>query len=74
MKLIHANIVYSEDRDRLAVYADSYIVVEDGRVKGIWPEIPERNGQRSFPSGTAGADVTGPLIRNVYVSLCQAGR
>lgn len=41
MKLIHADIVYSEDREQLAVYEDSYIGVEDGLVKGIWSEVPE---------------------------------
>ena len=29
MKLIHADIVYSEDREHLAVHPDSYIAVEN---------------------------------------------
>lgn len=41
MKLIHADIVYSEDREQLAVHEDSYIGVEDGLVQGIWKEVPE---------------------------------
>lgn len=41
MKLIHADIVYSEDREHLAVHPDSYIAVEKGKVKGIWPVTPE---------------------------------
>ena len=41
MKLIHADIVFSEDREHLAVNPDSYIAVENGIVKGIWPVIPE---------------------------------
>ena len=47
MKLIHADIVYSEDREQLAVHPDSYIAVEKGKVKGIWPVIPEE--YRNFP-------------------------
>lgn len=39
--IIHANIVYSNDREHLAVHPDSYIAVEKGIVKGIWPVIPE---------------------------------
>ena len=42
MLLIHANIVYSEDRTHLAVHPDSYIAVEQGRVQGIWPSVPEK--------------------------------
>ena len=36
------NIVYSKDRDELAVYPDSSIVVEDGRVEGIYEKLPEK--------------------------------
>ena len=39
--IIHADIVFSEDREHLAVHPDSYIIVEQGRVKAILPEIPE---------------------------------
>ena len=41
MELIHADIVYSQDREHLAVHPDSYIAVENGIVKGIWPAVPE---------------------------------
>ena len=41
MKLIHANVLYSKDRTHFAVYPDSYIAVDRGIVKGIWPVIPE---------------------------------
>ena len=41
MQVIHADIVYSEDREHLAVHPDSYIAVEKGVVKGIWPVLPE---------------------------------
>ena len=41
MLIIHADIVYSEDREHLAVHPDSYIAVEKGVVKGIWPVLPE---------------------------------
>lgn len=41
MKLIHANIVYSKDRNELAVFEDSYIAVDKGTVQGIWPVVPD---------------------------------
>ena len=41
MQIIHADIVYSEDREHLASHPDSYIAVENGRVKGIWAVLPE---------------------------------
>ena len=41
MQIIHADIVYSEDREHLASHPNSYIVVENGRVKGIWAVLPE---------------------------------
>lgn len=41
MQIIHADIVYSKDREHLAVHPDSYIAVDKGIVKGIWPVIPD---------------------------------
>ena len=35
MQIYHANIVYSKDRDELAVFRDSYIAVEEGTVVSI---------------------------------------
>ena len=31
MQIIHADIVYSKDREHLALHPDSYIAVEGGR-------------------------------------------
>lgn len=41
-ELYHGNILYSETREKLAVYEDSYLAVENGRVEGIYPCIPEK--------------------------------
>ena len=40
MELFHANIVYSKNQTELAVHNDSYLGVEDGKVAGIWEELP----------------------------------
>ena len=42
MEIYHGNIVYSESRNVLAVHQSSYIAVEDGTVKGIYPVLPEK--------------------------------
>ena len=41
MQLIHAHIVCSRDREHLEVHPDSYIAIEAGRVRGLWPQVPE---------------------------------
>ena len=69
MKLIHADIVYSEDREHLAVHPGSYIAVEEGRVKGIWPEIPEE--YRDLPLTDHGEGVLIPAFSDLHVHAPQ---
>lgn len=40
--ICHGDIVYTEDKDHLAVHEDSYLVVDDGTVQGIYPVLPEQ--------------------------------
>ena len=42
MDIFHGNVIYSKSRDELAVLKNSYIVVENGIVEGIYPCIPEK--------------------------------
>ena len=69
MKLIHADIVYSEDREHLAVHPDSYIAVESGMVKGIWNEIPEEF--RSVQVTDYGSGVLIPAFTDLHVHAPQ---
>ena len=69
MKLIHADIVYSEDREHMAVHPDSYIAVEKGKVKGIWPVIPEE--YRSVPVTDHGNGVLIPAFSDLHVHAPQ---
>ena len=69
MKLIHADIVYSEDRKHLAVHPDSYIAVEKGIVKGIWPEIPGEYS--SVPLTDHGDAVLIPAFSDLHVHAPQ---
>ena len=41
-KLYRGNILYSKDRTTLVSHEKSYIAVENGRVEGIYPTIPEK--------------------------------
>ena len=69
MKLIHADIVYSEDRTHLAVHPDSYIAVEEGIVKGVWTEIPEE--YRNVPLTDYGNAVLIPAFSDLHVHAPQ---
>lgn len=69
MKLIHADIVYSKDREHLTVHPDSYIAVENGRVKGIWPVIPEE--YRNVPVTDHGKSVLIPAFSDLHVHAPQ---
>ena len=42
LMIFRGNVVYSKERDELAVHSDSYIAVEDGRVEGIYEKLPEK--------------------------------
>ena len=69
MQIIHADIVYSEDREHLAVHPDSYIAVEKGRVKGIWPVLPEE--YENVPLTDYGDGVLIPAFSDLHVHAPQ---
>lgn len=41
MEIYHANILYTPDRHRFEVVPHGYVVVSDGKVEGVWSELPE---------------------------------
>lgn len=69
MLLIHSDIVYSKDKDSLAVRNDSYIAAENGRVVGIWPGIPEE--YRNVPVTDFGDGVLIPAFSDLHVHAPQ---
>ena len=69
MQIIHADIVYSEDRQRLAVHPDSYIAIDEGVVKGIWPVIPD--GYKGAPLTDYGEAVLIPAFSDLHVHAPQ---
>ncbi len=42
MQLYHGNIVYAKNASEITVHTDSYIAVEDGRVEGIYGQLPQK--------------------------------
>ena len=38
----HGDILYSETVEKLKVFEDSYLVVQDGFVEGIYETLPEK--------------------------------
>lgn len=69
MELLHGNIVYSKDREQLTVHKDSYIAVDKGMVKGIWPEIPEE--YHNVPLTDHGDGVIIPAFSDLHVHAPQ---
>ena len=69
MQICHANIVYSKDRDELAVFRDSYIAVEKGTVEGIYPTLPEKYA--GAPLTDFGSSVLIPAFSDLHVHAPQ---
>lgn len=42
LNILHGNILFSKSYEELAAYEDSYLIVEDGRVQGIYAALPEQ--------------------------------
>ena len=69
MQIYHANIVYSKDRDELAVFRDSYIAVEEGTVDGIYPTLPKKYA--GAPLTDFGSSVLIPAFSDLHVHAPQ---
>ena len=69
MQIIHADIVYSEDRENLAVHPDSFIAVEKGVVKGLWPVLPA--DYKNVPLTDYGDGVLIPAFSDLHVHAPQ---
>ena len=69
MKLYHGDILYAEDRDRLSVHENSYIAVEDGKVEGVYPVIPEKFA--GVPVTDHGRGLIIPAFSDLHVHASQ---
>jgi guanine deaminase len=69
MQIYHANIVYSKERNKLAVHESSYIAVENGIVEGIWEQLPEKYA--GAPLTDYGNSVIIPAFSDLHVHAPQ---
>lgn len=69
MRIYHADIVYSGNRDELTVHQDSYIAVENGVVEGIYKELPEKYA--GAPLTDYGSSVMIPAFSDLHVHAPQ---
>lgn len=61
--VLHGDFVYSKSSDDLAIYEDSYLIIENGLVQGIYTKIPPEF------AGFAFHDFVGKLITPGFVDL-----
>ena len=69
MRIYHANIVYSKNRNEFAVHKDSYIAVENGIVEGIYEKLPEKYA--GAPLTDYGSGVMIPAFSDLHVHAPQ---
>ena len=69
MELYHGDIVYSESSEKLNVFEDSYLAVEDGKVEGIYKEIPEKFS--NVPVTDHGRGLIIPAFSDLHVHASQ---
>ena len=69
MHLYHGNIVFSKDRETLAVHKDSWIAVKNGAVEGIYASLPEKLA--GAPLTDYGDSVLIPAFSDLHVHAPQ---
>nr|MCR4661849.1 amidohydrolase family protein [Clostridia bacterium] len=69
MEIYHGNIVFSKSRNELAEYKNSYIVVENGIVDGIYESLPEKYANMRIED--FGKDVIIPAFSDLHVHAPQ---
>ena len=80
---LKGDIIYTPEPGKFRCHEDSYLVCGDGKVKGIWRELPERfsgirvedySGKLIFPCapiflpGDRNGHGTASLAGNLYIS------
>ncbi len=69
MELYHGDILYAESCDKLNVFENSYIAVEDGKVEGIYSAIPEKFA--GVPVTDHGRGLIIPAFSDLHVHASQ---
>lgn len=69
IQIHHGDIVYSVDKDNLQSFTDSYIVVDDGKIAGIFDHIPAEYADA--PVTDHGRGVIIPAFSDLHVHASQ---
>lgn len=67
--ILHGDIVYAPSADELAIHENSYIVVKEGSVEGIYPEVPEQ--YKGVPVTDYGRKMIIPAFSDLHVHASQ---
>lgn len=68
-QIYHGDILYAHSKDQLISHEDSYLVVKDGLVEGIYPQIPEHLSHLSIIDH--GRSVIIPAFSDLHVHAPQ---
>ena len=68
-QLIHGDIIYSEGPDALSVHEDAYLLVRNGAVEGIWPQVPET--WAALPVTDYGRGLVIPAFSDLHIHASQ---
>ena len=69
INILHGDIVYAPSADELAIHENSYIVVKEGCVEGIYPEVPEQ--YKGVPVTDYGRKMIIPAFSDLHVHASQ---
>lgn len=69
MNIYHGDILYAVDTDQLQVHENSYIIVDDGIVEGIYPVIPDKF--KDLPVVEHGRGLIIPAFSDLHVHASQ---
>ena len=69
VQIHHGDILYAENKDSLKTYENSYIVVVDGMVEGIYEEIPQQ--YKDVQVTEHGRGVIIPAFSDLHVHASQ---
>ena len=68
-QIYHGDILYSQSKDLLISHEDSYLVVTNGLVEGIYPQIPEQYS--NLPITDYGRGIIIPAFSDLHVHAPQ---
>ena len=69
VNIYHGDILYASSEKGLNVFEKSYIIVKDGLVEGIYPEIPEE--YKGVPVTDYGRKLIIPAFSDLHVHASQ---